>query len=501
MKKKPVIRIYLSDYFGVDPKVVEEYGAFNISLINDLPLFIDPFLLFHSDREDYKELHKGIIRYVTFLRTKAGVALPSGALKAWFYFREVKQTWLGFSRVGNAGRGLAKGFASNLSRNLHLLFADFGSESVTQGSHLEKLCLIDDGVGRDMISDFTTNLIKRHLLVYTQAFARKHLASSQRKRVAVPKVSFNYETETWQSESFELPHWGGDYVILTPRDLLTKEETWINRAGMFDEFGDIVAAVSNDQLRMQLSNYFASLLPKPNPRRRKQKKPTKKQIAEAIQETIRRFPEVIDYYIRLKEDTGDKATATSDARVKEAEETFIRRITELVVQLNDDTDFYEKIPDTLEEARARVNFLKDAIEHKDGYRVFYGLDGKPLRREEVVQLLFRLTWHATDADVNREPNNGRGPVDFKISKGAKDSTLVEFKLASNKQLEQNLRRQVEIYKKANDTDKALKVIVAFSSSEIARAEKIIKNVGLKGSPDVILINANPTKKVSASKAK
>jgi hypothetical protein len=501
MKKKPAIRIYFSDYFGLDPKVVQDYGAFNISLINDLPLFIDPFLLFHSDRQDYQELHKDIIRYVTFLRTKANVALPSGALKAWFYFKEVKQTWLGFSRVGNSGRGLAGQFAANLSKNLHVLFTDFGSESVTAGSHLEKLCLIDDGVGRDMISDFTTNLIKHHLLAYTQAFAREHLAPSQRKLVAVRKASFNYATEAWQSGTFELPYWAGDYVILTPRDLLTKEETWINRAGMFDEFGDIVAAVPNDQLRIQLGNYFASQLPKPDPRKRKQKKPTQKQITQAIQETIRKFPQLIDYYIRLKEDNGDSATAVSDARVKEAEEIFIRRITDLVLQLNEDTDFYEKSPDTLEEARARVNFLKDAIEHKDGYRVFYGLDGKPLRREEVVQLLFRLTWHATDADVNREPNNGRGPVDFKISKGAKDSTLVEFKVAGNRQLEQNLRKQVEIYKKANDTEKALKVIVAFSSSEIARAERIIKKVGLKDDPNVILINANPTKKVSASKVK
>ena len=78
---------------------------------------------------------------------------------------------------------------------------------------------------------------------------------------------------------------------------------------------------------------------------------------------------------------------------------------------------------------------------------------------------------------------------------------MEFKIASNKQLEQNLRKQVEIYKKANDTDKALKVIVAFSSSEITRAERIIKNVGLRDDPNVILINANPTKKVSASKVK
>ena len=37
--------IYFSDVFEVPPESLEEYGAFNISLITDLPLFIDPFSL------------------------------------------------------------------------------------------------------------------------------------------------------------------------------------------------------------------------------------------------------------------------------------------------------------------------------------------------------------------------------------------------------------------------------------------------------------------------
>ncbi len=35
--------MYFSDYFKVRPQVIEKYGAFNISLVADLPLFIDPF--------------------------------------------------------------------------------------------------------------------------------------------------------------------------------------------------------------------------------------------------------------------------------------------------------------------------------------------------------------------------------------------------------------------------------------------------------------------------
>jgi len=48
------MNVYFSDFFNVDPDAIEEYGAFNISLINDLPLFIDPFLLFNSDKKNTK---------------------------------------------------------------------------------------------------------------------------------------------------------------------------------------------------------------------------------------------------------------------------------------------------------------------------------------------------------------------------------------------------------------------------------------------------------------
>jgi hypothetical protein len=36
-----VVKVHFSDCFGVESKVLYDYGAFNVSLINDLPLFID----------------------------------------------------------------------------------------------------------------------------------------------------------------------------------------------------------------------------------------------------------------------------------------------------------------------------------------------------------------------------------------------------------------------------------------------------------------------------
>ena len=54
-----MIKLYFADHFSVSPQVIAEYGAFNISLITDLPLFIDPFLLFNSKKAGYQRLHEG----------------------------------------------------------------------------------------------------------------------------------------------------------------------------------------------------------------------------------------------------------------------------------------------------------------------------------------------------------------------------------------------------------------------------------------------------------
>ena len=65
------LHIYFSDFFNVSREIMDTYGVFDISLINDLPMFIDPFLLFNSEKAEYQALHDEIIKYVKFLRDKA----------------------------------------------------------------------------------------------------------------------------------------------------------------------------------------------------------------------------------------------------------------------------------------------------------------------------------------------------------------------------------------------------------------------------------------------
>lgn len=484
------MNLYFSEVFSVSEDAIEDYGAFNVSLVVDLPLFVDPFLLFNSKKAEYQALHDSIIRYLVYLREQSVAGNPSGAkLKHLYHFSEVHQTWLGFSETDNQGRGLGNKFAVALSKSLHDLFANFGAERVTVGSHLEKLCLIRSGVGRDMISDFTTNLIKRFLCEYTQGFARKYLQSFQCANFAVSRVDFNERTGVWSPATFYLPRHHQDFVLLTPKDILTKDENWINKQDLYREYEDIPVAIGNSELRDRIDAYFQSVLPE---------EATVKEKNEAKRRTILRFPEIIDYFIRSKEDRGGDAANLSASKVKESESLYIRQFGQMVTTLIQST-FYKTPLNSREAALEKALHLKDLIENKGCHRLFY-VDGKPLRRESDLQIAYRLVWHQGPFNVSREVNDGRGPVDFEVSAGAWDKTLVEMKLASNSQLERNLENQVEVYKAASDAKHAIKVIIFFTDAEGERLRRILKRLNIEKSPDIVTIDARDDNKPSGSKA-
>jgi hypothetical protein len=81
---------------------------------------------------------------------------------------------------------------------------------------------------------------------------------------------------------------------------------------MIAGFEQIPAAIPDAQLRTSVDNYFHAALSR---RARPKKPPTAKERHAAAAETIRHFPTLIDYYIRLKELTGDDAADLSAEKV------------------------------------------------------------------------------------------------------------------------------------------------------------------------------------------
>ncbi|QRO34159.1 hypothetical protein [Chromobacterium violaceum] len=484
MKRK--FKIYFSDFFDVSPESLKQHGAFNISLLYDLPLFIDPFLLFNSEKTEYQDLHKQIIEYVKFLKMKSATKLSNGEIKSWYLFPEIKQNWLGYSKTGNDGRGLGKSFAIALNHNLTTIFKNFGEETDTS-PHLEKLTLVKDGVGKDQISDFTCNLILGFLAKYTEEYAQKYIPKEKLSLFMIPKSRFNWETQTWASRQYNLPKFGKQYVLLSPVDLLTKDEAWINHREFVEDFSEVVNGVENDQLRSEINNYLYNTLPE---------KPKKPDWSKAIESAVRKYPYLIDTFIAMKERNREGATRVSAEKIEETNQIFIEHIKQFI-ELISDTEFYDTPTNSFEEGLKRVNYLKHVIENQDGYRLFYNKN-RPIKKESDLQIMFKLTWFASAYDNNAEVNNGRGPADFIVSYGSKDKTVIEFKLASNTKLETNLKNQAEIYSDAaRATHPPIKAILYFTEAEHDKVWKLLTKHKLEKKKEIVLIDA--IEKVSASK--
>jgi hypothetical protein len=171
----------------------------------------------------------------------------------------------------------------------------------------------------------------------------------------------------------------------------------------------------------------------------------------------------------------------------------------LMADLQSKSDFYQRPWTSYDESLTRALAFKHYVEHQDGYRLI-NRKGQPFSTESEVQLFFGLLWCGNDFDVNREPNNGRGPVDFKVSYGSGDKSLIEFKLASNTKLKRNLQNQVAIYEAANKTRKSVKVIICYTGSHQRKVTRVLTELDLLAGESIIVIDARSDNKPSASNA-
>ena len=494
-------RSRFSTYFDVSEETIKEYGAVNISLLFDTPLFIDPMLIFNSEKAEYKELHNNIIKFFHFLAIQAK-DLSYEQCKQWLLFPEIPNNWLGFSIAGNKGLALGEKYARFLYRNLEFIFADDG---ITSGSHFEKVMLLFDGEGKDKISDLTMHLILDYVCSYTEQFAFQYISEEQRSRFRVDGATFNYQTKSFVPKSYILPFIYNEksrreFVLLTPADFLRADDITLNRKDMFLHIDDIVDTIENQYLRNLINDYIISAIQayeeecqrkKKNPNKREERKIKK----EAFEAMLKKHPILYSYYVKMKEELE------KSGQFEQAEE-----------EIRDILEAYDRVPiiaqafppytnqeemDSVKEAQARIKYYKHCLEDCDGYKIFYDCNGEPIRSEAKMQRLFKFVWYGTFYTLSSESNNGRGPADFVVSTSATDKCIIEFKLASNSKLN-HVFSQIGIYEKAHETTNAICVIFYFDGDEYMRAYNMIKDFGKLEDldNDIFLIDCSPKKSAS-----
>jgi len=500
--------MYFSDRFGVDRSIIEQYGAIDVSLVCDIPLFVDPMLIFNNGK--YKKLHDQIIKYFNFLYEKSQKGVSKSEMSAYFKFSEVKNNWFGYSKSGNEGKGLGNSFALFLSQ--HLPFILNQEHEITQGQHIEKALLIYDGSGKDKISDMATYLILDFLAAYTQEFALKNIDKNLLYTFPID-CGFNYETETSIPKQFTLPFINNsnkkEYVLLTPIDILRKDEPAISKSNLKRSYSNVRDCIDNDVQRLQLNNYITKKISeyllnyKPA---KKNKKPSKSQIEkvekEAFKSAFDKFPWLYDYFIKFVELNGSEITAISYEEVAFQIEKFRENSEKFIKIFQEVNPTIKGQPNSRDELIERIKYFKYCIEDCDCYKCFYTKDGKRISTEDDLQRFFRFVWIGTIFDITYESNNGRGELDVKVSFGAKDKTIGELKLASNPNLK-DIFEQVKIYEKANKTTyPSVFVIFCFDQKDILNVQQLKNQYSnVEATKDIFTIDCRRDNKVSGSKVR
>ncbi len=245
----------------------------------DVPVGIDPFLLFKSRDPNLHRLHEVIINAF-----RVGVDLVKGGriadARELLRFPEVPEIGLGYTQKGKRGSGLG-GFLSDL-----ILETLRESPAMLERGirHVEELQLVSTGIGPDRVSDIAAGLIKSFLISYTQQ--QCELWNIQVKTgVPVPHV-FDPEKIEWGDGYFDLPVSPLDNapILLVPRRIV-RALPWIN----YDDF-----------IKLEFATYLrARTVKKRIQSGTAQATPASK---EEVVRVTRREIDRVDRYVRLKEE-------------------------------------------------------------------------------------------------------------------------------------------------------------------------------------------------------
>lgn len=206
-----------SQVFGIN-KSQHELDFIDIPLDHgDIPLFIDPYSIAVKKDEWSINAHNDIIHFFQVVVDAIRRGDQVAAMNALKDLKEPNYTRLGLS-TGDQPRG--RGVTGETAIDLYHALAN--STAVRTGflHELEDCELLIPGIGRDKISDITTNVIKRYLVIYTQ----QQCALFNIPTHEVASGFFWDEAQgCWIDEYANLPVSGNLPIILVPKRIAKRK--------------------------------------------------------------------------------------------------------------------------------------------------------------------------------------------------------------------------------------------------------------------------------------
>lgn len=223
-----LIRPRLNDYYRIP--LNQERIDFAIPFLDeDIPLFVDPFLLWKSPSMQDQTLHTGLINCLNHLVHLCSKGKESEVRDSLIRASECSEVGLGTSKT-RAGHRIGESTANNLIS----VFKNVPHVSRNGFRHFEEIQFYTDNISKDRISDFSCNFLKSFLIDFTVDQCLKH--GIPRAKVTIENI-YDYRTNKFVSEEVEVPIHPVTKapILLTPKRWL-RFVPWIAYEDFFDNY-------------------------------------------------------------------------------------------------------------------------------------------------------------------------------------------------------------------------------------------------------------------------
>ena len=222
-----IVRPRLNDYHGI--LLLQDKVDFAIPFLDeDIPLYVDPFLLWKSPSQMDNGLHDLVIQNFNHLGYLVNQGKGNEASDMLIGLSECEAVGLGTSKTRRGNR-IGKKVANDILK----LFSDIPQLKTNGFTHIEEVQLLVGQVAKDRISDITCNLISSFLIDYTiQRCEENNIPMEQ---VIIESI-YDSKSHTLKAETVFLPVNPNTKqpILLVPKRWL-RFSSWI---GMDDYFSN-----------------------------------------------------------------------------------------------------------------------------------------------------------------------------------------------------------------------------------------------------------------------
>lgn len=437
----------ISEVFGVSEEDLKKEGVFNGFIDLDSKFYVDPHLL---NSTKVPELENSYLSFKTHF-TKIVRLLSAAKHPGDRFFREAHKNLifpelqfvsLGYSTEGRPGSGIGEGIALNLTNTAWEII----QAGITDPVIFELVGLIEENIGADRISDMAIHIIRLDLLTYSERVAKN--------------LNLNTCQVKFPEKDFLLPAISGSNrpTVLIPYGILNDLPVASGR----DDIDRVCA--HNENLRNRINEIIGDSM-------KDEAGKTRRITKRELKHILLAHPEVLqDLVEQYKKNPVKQYDFDEDPSGQFIWHDIAREYTNLYPLL---LGIDNVTPENILQLVLKIcNHFKALVE-ANGLSVHFWDESKKLRNERFAQLLFfgiaDAYCGAHNLDLNREPNAGRGPVDFKISHGYNSRVNVEIKYTSNN-IKKGYEKQLPIYDAAERTQYSIFLIIKTTESTQALDE-------------------------------